>query len=157
MVADKQTFITQEGLKKLQAELEELKTAKRKEIAERIREAKELGDLSENAEYQEAKDEQSFIERRISELEDIVRNVQVIKKSRKGGAVQVGSTIKVKNNELGQELSYTIVGSSEANPVDGKISNVSPMGQAFLGAKEGDTVPVQVPKGTIKFTIISIS
>ncbi len=150
------TYVTAEGLKRLEQELNELKTVKRKEIAERIKEAKELGDLSENAEYQEAKDEQGFIERRIMELDNLILNVEVIKKTKKGGAVQVGSTIKVKNEKLGKEFTYTIVGSSEANPAEGKISNASPMGQSFLGAKKGDTVDVQVPAGVMKFEILSV-
>lgn len=155
MTGDKKTYITKEGLEKLEEELNNLKTVKRKEIAERIKEAKELGDLSENAEYQEAKDEQGFIESRILELQAISRNVEIIEKNKKDGTVRVGSTIKVKN-EAGAEFTYTIVGSSEADPSAGKISNESPIGKSFLGAKKDEAVDVQVPKGTMKFTVIEI-
>lgn len=153
---DKQTFITADGLEKLKAELDLLKSVKRKEIAERIQEAKELGDLSENAEYSEAKEEQSFIESRILELEAITRNISVIQKSKKSGVVQLGSTFSVENSQ-GKDFTYTLVGKSEANPSQGKISNESPLGEAFLGKKQGETVAVAVPAGTINFTIKSVN
>lgn len=153
---DKQTFITAEGLEKLKLELDLLKNVKRKEISERIQEAKELGDLSENAEYSEAKEDQSFIESRILELEAIIRNISIIQKSKKTGVVDLGSTFIVENNE-GQRFTYTLVGKSEANPSAGKISNESPLGEAFLGKKQGDIVAVAVPAGNIQFTIKSIS
>ncbi|MEK7540364.1 MAG: transcription elongation factor GreA [Patescibacteria group bacterium] len=154
-MTDQQTFITADGLEKLKAELDVLKNVKRKEIAERIQEAKELGDLSENAEYSEAKDEQSFIESRILELESTLRNISVIAKIKKTGAVQIGSTFEVKN-EQDKASTYTLVGKSEADPNTGKISNESPLGQAFLGKKEGETVAVAVPAGTINFTITKV-
>lgn len=155
-MTDKITYITADGLKKLKEELEHLKTVTRMEISERIREAKELGDLSENAEYSDAKDEQTFIENRIAELEAIIRNVQIIKKNKKNGIVQIGSALKLKM-ENGKEITYTIVGSSEAKPLEGKISNESPLGKAFLGKKEGEIVDVSVPKGIIKYTILEIN
>lgn len=154
-MTDQQTFITADGLEKLKAELDVLKNVKRKEIAERIQEAKELGDLSENAEYSEAKDEQSFIESRILELESTLRNISVIAKTKKTGAVQIGSTFEV-TNEQGSASKYMLVGKSEADPNQGKISNESPLGQAFLGKKEGETVAVAVPAGTINFTITKV-
>lgn len=155
MSNEKQTYITDEGLEKLKQELEYLKNTKRKEVAERIAAAKELGDLSENAEYSEAKDEQSFTENRVAELESIVRSVKIIKKNKKISAVQVGSNIEVENN--GKVTKYSIVGSNEANPINGKISNESPLGKAFLGHKVGEEINVEVPKGKIKFKILKIS
>ena len=156
MADQKQTYITEEGLKKLQEELDYLKNTKRKEIAERIRDAKELGDLSENAEYTEAKEEQSFVENRVLELESITRNVQLIKKSKKANQVDVGSTIEVENAE-GTKMTYTIVGSNEANPVEGLISNESPIGKAFLGKKVGEDAEVEAPSGKITFKVVKIS
>lgn len=156
-VTGKQTFITEEGLTKLKAELEDLKLNKRKEIAERIKEAKEHGDLSENAEYTDAKDEQAFIEGRIMELEEIVRNVEIIPKNNNQNTqlVIIGSTIKIED-QGGKTLQYTIVGSSEADPSGGRISNESPIGQSFLGKKIGEDVMVTTPAGELKFTIIKI-
>lgn len=153
---DKQTFITPDGLEKLKQELDILKNVKRKEIAERIQEAKELGDLSENAEYSEAKEEQSFIESRVLELEAITRNISVIKKTKKTGQIQIGSSFNVEN-EQGKIFHYTIVGKSEADPAGGKISNESPLGEAFLGKKSGESVAVSVPAGTITFKINSVT
>lgn len=155
-MTDKQTFITADGLEKLKAELDLLKSVKRKEIAERIQEAKELGDLSENAEYSEAKEEQSFIESRILELEATTRNISIIQKVKKTGVVQLGSTFEVENTQ-GKKFTYTLVGKSEASPTEGKISNESPLGEAFLGKKQGETVDVAVPAGIIHFTINSVS
>ncbi len=147
-------YLSQEGFEKLKKELHELKTIKRKEIIERIETAKELGDLSENAEYADAKEEQSFIEGKIMELEEMVNNAVIIEKDQKSGWVSIGSIIKIKSN--GEEKEYTIVGSNEADPVHGKISNESPLGQAFLGKRVGDEVEVTVPKGIIKYRIIEI-
>jgi transcription elongation factor GreA len=155
MPDEKQTFITEEGLEKLKQELDYLKNIKRKEVAERIAAAKELGDLSENAEYSEAKDEQSFIESRIIELESIVRSVKIIKKNRRTSVVQVGSNIEVENN--GKTMKYSIVGSNEADPANGRISNESPLGKAFLGRKIGEEAEAIAPKGKIKFKILKIS
>ena len=155
-MAGKQTFITKQGLEKLKQEIDDLKNNKRKEIAERIKEAKELGDLSENAEYTDAKEEQAFIEGRILELEEIIRNVQVIEnKGNNKQEVAVGSTIKIEDN-AGKTLQYTIVGSSEADPVKGRISNESPIGRSFLGKKPGESVDVETPSGSLKFIIIKI-
>jgi transcription elongation factor GreA len=155
MPDEKQTFITEEGLEKLKQELDYLKNIKRNDVAERIAAAKELGDLSENAEYSEAKDEQSFIESRIIELESIVRSVKIIKKNRRTSVVQVGSNIEVENN--GKTMKYSIVGSNEADPANGRISNESPLGKAFLGRKIGEEAEAIAPKGKIKFKILKIS
>lgn len=156
MSNDKETYITEEGLDKLTKELYYLKNTKRKEIAERIATAKELGDLSENAEYSDAKEEQSFIEARVMEFENIIRNVKVIKKKNKNSAVQVGSTIEIVD-EKGMNKKYTIVGSNEADPLAFRISNESPLGAAFIGHKLNEEVFVTTPKGKIKYTILKIS
>jgi len=150
----KPIYISQEGLEKLKNELDELKNVKRKEIIERIERAKEMGDLSENAEYADAKEEQAFTEGRILELEEMINNAVIIKKGEKTGIVDIGSTIKVKFN--GEEKEFTIVGSEEADPLRGIISNESPLGRAFLGKRVGDEVEVVVPKGIIKYKIIEI-
>ncbi|MBI5465943.1 MAG: transcription elongation factor GreA [Candidatus Kerfeldbacteria bacterium] len=154
MSVDVQAYVTKEGLQKLKEELKELKTVKRKEIAWRIQEAKELGDLSENAEYAEAKNEQAFIEGRIIEIENMLKNVAVITSGQADGFVRVGSTITLKYDS--SERQYTIVGSNEADPSKGLISNESPLGQAFLGCKVGDTVDVKVPAGVVKYKIVAI-
>jgi transcription elongation factor GreA len=151
---DKDNFVTKEGLKKLEEELQELTTTKRKEIAERISEAKELGDLSENAEYIEAKEEQGFVETRILELKEIVKNSKIIKHKKNTETVQVGSTVTVKVN--GTEMTYTIVGSSEANPSEQLISNASPIGEGVLGQSVGETVLVEAPGGQMTIDIISV-
>jgi transcription elongation factor GreA len=149
---DKQ-FVTPEGLEKLKSELQTLKTVKRKELADRIQEAKELGDLSENAEYQEAKNEQSFVEGRIAELENIFKNAEVILPTN-SNIIQVGSTVKVEIKGKAQE--FCIVGSNEADPTNGKVSNASPFGQAFLGKQLGDTTIVHTPNGDIEAKIINV-
>ncbi len=151
----KKLFVTAEGLKKIQDELEQLKTVKRKEIAERIHDAKELGDLSENAEYIEAKEEQGFIESRILVLEQMLKNCEVITYKKNTGTVQIGSTISVQSVS-GESVEYTIVGSSEADPIEHRISNESPMGKAFLDRQVGDTVTVHTPNGDLTFEILSI-
>ncbi|HEB01548.1 MAG TPA: transcription elongation factor GreA [Candidatus Portnoybacteria bacterium] len=152
-------FITQEGLEKLKKELADLK-AQRREVAEHIQGARELGDLSENAEYLEARNRQAFNEGRIAELENIIKNVIVVDRKPKSKTVQVGSYLKVKSTGgtfgSGQVEKFIIVGSSEASPIEGKISNESPLGRAFLGHKVKDTVEVAVPKGKRKYKILSI-
>ena len=138
-------YISSEGLEKLKKEVEELKTTERRAIAERLESAKALGDLSENAEYQEAKEAQSLNEARIEELEDIIRDAVLIKKPTSSSSVQIGSTIEVESKR-GKET-FTIVGSEEADPLLGKISNESPMGRAFLGRAVGDSVETKTPGG----------
>lgn len=150
-----QAYVTKDGLAKLKAELKQLKTVKRKEIAGRIQEAKELGDLSENAEYAEAKTEQAFIEGRIIELENTLKNASVISEEASGEVVQIGSTVMLKAGDTDKQ--YTIVGSNEADPSKGLISNESPLGQAFLGKKVGDIVEVKVPKGVVKYKVIKVA
>ncbi len=148
-------YISPEGLTKLKKEVETLKTSKRREIATRLEAAKALGDLSENAEYQEAKEAQSLNESQISELEEKLRNIVVIRKPTDSYTVQVGSTIDV-DSSLGRET-FTIVGSEEADPMRGKISNESPLGRAFLGKKAGETVEVKTPAGVTSYRILRIS
>lgn len=147
-------YISEEGLEKLKQELHELKTAKRQEIAARLEHAKTLGDLSENAEYQEAKEEQSLVESQIAELEEKIRNAVLIKSGPATDYAVVGSTIRVRSDR-GEEA-YTIVGSQESRPAEGKISNESPLGRSFLGHKVGDRVEVKTPAGAVFYEIVEI-
>lgn len=147
-------YLSKSGLEKLKNELVELKTKKRQEIAARLEHAKSLGDLSENAEYQEAKEEQSLVESQIAELEETLRNAVIIAEGLGTDLVRVGSTVRVRSDR-GEEV-YHIVGSEEANPLAGKISNESPLGHAFLGRKVGETVEVKTPGGTAKYEILEI-
>jgi len=149
-----QTYLSQEGIETIKKELQELKTKKRQEITKRLQEAKDLGDLSENAEYFEAKEAQSFNENRIVELEKLLKNAVVIETSSKEDIVRVGSTIEVKSNNNAEI--FNIVGSAEAKPQEGKISNESPLGRAFLGRKIGDEIEIKSPSGITKYKIIKI-
>lgn len=149
-----QTYLSPEGIEALKKELQELKTKKRQEIARRLQEAKDLGDLSENAEYFEAKEAQSLNENHIAELEELLKNTVIIETSSAEDMVRVGSTIEVKSNN-GAEI-FKIVGSAEAKPQEGKISNESPLGRAFLGRKIGDEVEIKTPGGVTKYKIIKI-
>lgn len=151
---DQKVYVSKEGLEKFKQELDDLVNVKRKEIIERIERAKELGDLSENAEYAAAKDEQAFTEGRILELQDMVARAEIINGSGKVDLVRVGSKVKVKSD--GTETEYEIVGVAEADPVAGKISNESPLGRSFLGRKIGDKVQIQIPKGMVTYTILEI-
>ena len=150
--------VTEDGLKKLQDELEKLKTVGRADIAEKIKIARGYGDLSENSEYDEAKNEQAKIEARIVEIEAMLKNVEVIADI-KGAAktVMVGTKVKVLDIEFNEECTYKIVGSTEANPMEEKISDESPVGKALLGKKVGDEVIVEAPAGEIKLKILKIS
>jgi len=148
-------IISPEGYEKLKNELKYLTTTKRKEIAERIERAKELGDLSENAEYSEAKDAQALNEGRVFELTNIIKNVTVVNNKNGKSEISMGSTITVKTNN--KERTYKIVSFNEADPINGLISNESPIGLAFLGKKKGEEVTVQTPKGETKFKILKIS
>ncbi len=154
-MSQNQAYVTAEGLAKLKQELAQLKQA-RKEIANRIQDAKELGDLSENAEYAEAKNTQAFNEGRIIDIENILKNAELIGSSETDGHIKVGSQVTVLEESKKKEQVFTIVGSSEANPADGIISNESPLGQAFIGRKAGERVEIQVPKGLVKYKIIEI-
>lgn len=157
-MAEKDVFLTAEGLDRLENELDELKSVRRKEIAERIKQALEFGDISENAEYDQAKNEQAKLEERIARLETILRNAKLIDEDEiTTHEVSVGSKVIVKDLEFDEEMEYTIVGSAEADPYSGRISNESPVGRALLGGKSGEIVDVQVPDGTIKYQIISIN
>jgi len=148
-------YLSEEGYAKLKTELVEHETVRRREISQRIEEAKKLGDLSENSEYMEAKEAQEFNERKIAELKAIVQNTILISKERKKDIVQIGSTIKVKDKN-GSEKEYMIVGSEEADPASGKISNISPIGSAFLNKRSGDAVSVKTPAGSAQFQILDI-
>ncbi len=151
-------YVTSQAYKVLKKELEELKTKKRKEIAEIIQDAKELGDLSENAAYQEAKDMQSVLETRILQLEMFLKNVSIIHHASNNSIIELGSTIKVKSlTKSRNKKVFTIVGSHEAKPTEGKISNESPLGRAFLGCKKGEIVLVNTPQGEVKYKILKIS
>lgn len=154
----KKNLLTREGLKRYEDELHELKVVKRKEVAQKIKEAREQGDLSENAEYDAAKDEQRDIEARIEELEKILKNVEVVDMDEDHNLEQVGFglVVKVKDNEFDDEMEFKIVGATEANSLKGKISNESPLGKALLGAKKGDVVTVEAPAGVIEYTILDI-
>ncbi|MEA1926504.1 MAG: transcription elongation factor GreA [Patescibacteria group bacterium] len=138
-------YITQKGLEKLKTELEERKRKTRRTIAEAIKEAKEQGDLSENAEYTEAKHQQRENESRIMQLENIIRVSKIVPKEKSNNAVQIGSDVEVKTQ--GKKIMFEIVGSNEADPIDGKISNESPIGKAFLGRKKGEKFKVKLPNG----------
>ena len=155
-MAAKPTFVTEEGLQKLKDELEHLKVVKRKEVAEALKQAKAFGDLSENSEYDEAKNEQAEVERHIAELEDILENIEIIKSTGKKNTVQVGSTVKVYDVEFEEEVIYTIVGSTESDPMENKISDESPIGKALLGAKPEDEVQAETPGGTLKMKVLEI-
>ena len=144
----KDVILTPEGLEKLKEELEHLSTEKRREVAERIKEAREFGDISENSEYDDAKNEQAMLESRILQLEEKIRSAQVVKAEEVStDVVGVGSIVHVKDEKTGKSQKYTIGGSAEANPAELKLSNESPVGRALIGHKKGDTVSVTVPKG----------
>jgi transcription elongation factor GreA len=154
---EKATILTPEGLRRLEEELEHLKTVRRKEVAARIKQAKEFGDLMENSEYEDAKNEQAFVEGRILQLEQMLWNAQVIDNhSTPPDRVAVGSTVRVKDLASGDEITYMIVGSAEADPNHAKISNESPVGRALLGKRKGDAVEVAVPAGKMRYNILQI-
>lgn len=156
-IMEKQILLTDEGLLKLEEELEYLKTQKRKEVAEKIKHARGFGDLSENSEYDEAKDEQAKVELRIVELEKMLKNAKVIDEADINlSVVSVGTKLTLHDIEYDEKLEYTIVGSTEANPAEGKISDESPVGKALLGRKKGETVDIETPGGTIQFKILKI-
>lgn len=153
----KKNLLTYAGLRKLEDELHDLKVVKRKEVAGKIKEAREQGDLSENAEYDAAKDEQRDIEARIEELEKILKNAEVVVEEEADlDKVSIGCSVKILDCEFEEELEYKIVGSTEANSLKGKISNESPVGKALLGKKVGDTVTVETPAGEFSYKVLSI-
>ncbi|WHH56867.1 transcription elongation factor GreA [Petroclostridium sp. X23] len=158
MSSSKQIVLTVEGLEKLESELEYLKTVKRKDVAEKIKQAIAFGDLSENSEYDEAKNEQAQMEVRIVQLENMLKNAKVIdEEDINTDIVSIGSKVTVLDLEFDEKIEYAIVGSTEADPSNYKISDESPVGSALIGQKVGNTVDVAVPDGVIKFKVLSIS
>ncbi|SUP42559.1 transcription elongation factor GreA [Veillonella criceti] len=157
MAEVKETLLTAEGLKKLEEELAHFKSVRRIEVAQRIKTAIEYGDISENSEYDDAKNEQAFIEGHIIELENKINTAKIIDESTRKNVVSVGSKVKLLDEEYNEELEYVIVGSSEADPFNNRISNESPVGSAILGKKKGATVEVNTPDGVATFKILAIS
>ncbi len=153
----KEVILTPEGYKKLKQEIEFLQTEKRREVAERIRIAREFGDIAENAEYDDAKNEQAMLEHKIAQLEERLLAARVItKKDIAKDTVSVGSTVRLRDVDAKQTFEYHIVGSAEANPAENKLSNESPVGKAIMGKKKGDIVEVAAPRGSLKFKILEI-
>lgn len=154
---DKKNILTYQGLQKLEDELQDLKVVKRKEVAQKIKEAREQGDLSENAEYDAAKDEQRDIEARIEQIEKILKNAEVVVEEEVDlDKINIGCQVKILDMEYNEELEYKIVGSTEANSLKGKISNESPVGKALIGAKIGDEIEVETQMGTLKYKVLEI-
>ncbi len=156
------TLVTKEGLRKLKEELDYLKKTRRQEVAQRLKEAISYGDLSENAEYEEAKNEQAFVEGRILELETKIKNAKIISEKKvdlgRGKAVMIGSTVTVRNKtDRDDPVQFTIVGSTEADPVDHKISNESPIGKSLLNTKKGDSIEVRTPSGIIRYEVLKVA
>lgn len=157
MSDEQEVLLTAEGLKRLEEELENLKTTRRKEVAARIKQAIEFGDISENSEYEDAKNEQAFIEGNILDLDKKLRHAKVIDSAEEGGEnVKVGTTVILEDVEMGDKMEYTIVGSMEADPMNAKISNESPVGMAILGKSVGTIVEVDAPVGSIQYKIVNI-
>ena len=157
MMTEKRNILTYEGLRQLEDELHDLKVNKRKEVAQKIKEAREQGDLSENAEYDAAKDDQRDIEARIEEIDKILRNAEVVVEDEVDvDVINIGCKVKIYDVEYDEELEYKIVGSAEANSLKGRISNESPLGMALLGKREGDTVDVETHDATIQYKILEI-
>jgi len=155
-MAQKETFLTPEGLEKLKAELDHLQSVRRPQVAEQIHRAKELGGTVDNAEYDDAKNEQAFVEGRILTLENMIKSATLIKEEKSPSSfVKLGSKVRVRNPD-GEEENYTIVGSAEASPNEGRISNESPVGSALLGKRVGDEVEAEAPAGTLKLQVIAI-
>lgn len=156
-MSEKEVILTQDGLKKLEEELEYLKSVKRREVAERIKIAIGYGDISENSEYEDAKNEQAFIEGRVITLEKMLRNARIINNDEiDTDMVSIGSKVVLQDMEFGDTVEYTIVGTAESDPSENKISNESPVGKAILGKKKGSVVDVSVPAGIIQYKIIDI-
>ena len=153
----KEVILTPEGFKKLKEEIDHLSSAKRRQVADRIRVAREFGDIAENAEYDDAKNEQALLEHRIAVLEERLRAARVIeKKEISKDVVSIGSHVKLRDMDAKQTIEYHIVGSAEANPAEHKLSNESPVGKAIIGKKKGETVEVSAPRGSLKFKIMEI-
>ena len=153
----KEVILTPEGYERLKQEIEELSTTKRREVAERIRIAREFGDIAENAEYDDAKNEQMLLEHRIATLEERMRDARVIsKKDIAKDVVSIGSKVRLRDVSAKETIEYHIVGSAEANPSENKLSNESPVGKAIIGKKKGETVEVAAPRGKMRFKILEI-
>ena len=154
-MTEKKVVLTYDGLKNMEAELENLKTVRRKDVAEKIKEARGQGDLSENAEYDAAKEEQAEIEARIVQLEKMLRNAEVIDEEEGAkDTISLGTTVTVLDVEFDEEMEYTIVGSAEADPMNGRISNESPVGMALLGHKKDDIIMIGTPDGEVEFKVL---
>jgi transcription elongation factor GreA len=154
----KEVALTQEGQARLEEELHHLETVRRREVGERIKEAKEFGDISENSEYDDAKNEQAWVEGRIAEVNDILAHATIIESPKKSDRVILGSKVELQDTESGDVHKYQIVGSAEADPAHDRISNESPVGQAIMGAKKGETVSVSTPSGrTLAYTVLKIT
>lgn len=157
-LVEKEVLLTPEGLKKLEKELEYLKTAKRREVSQRIKEALDFGDISENSEYDDAKNEQAFVEGRILTVEKILRNARVVDSDdAEDNVVSLGRRVMLKDLETGDEFEYQVVGSAEADPSQAKISNESPVGQAIMGKTTGTVVDVEVMDGVLQYEVLKIS
>jgi transcription elongation factor GreA len=153
----KEVILTREGLEKLKEEIEFLSTVKRREVADRIRQAREFGDIAENAEYDDAKNEQAMVEHRIALLEERLRNARVIEADEiTADVVSIGVKVRLRDIDANETLEYWIVGSAEANPAEHRLSNESPVGKAIMGRKKGETVEVAVPRGSLKLKIMDI-
>jgi len=157
VAVDDNMVVTKEGLKALQDELDNLQTVRRKQVAERLKEAISYGDLSENSEYEEAKNEQAFVEGRILELTEMIKNAKVVdEKAHSKQVVEIGTKVKIRSSKK-EEMEFIIVGSTEADPFTGRISNEAPLGIALMGAKVGDKVTVHMPKGTADYEVLKLS
>lgn len=158
MNMQKQTILTSDGLKKLENELEELKTKTRKDVASKIKTAISFGDLSENSEYDEAKNEQAMVEARISQIEAMLKNAKIVDSDQlSNDIVEIGSKVRLKDASDGEVFEYRIVGSMEANPMEGRISDESPVGKSLLGRKIGELVETETPSGVVKYEILDIN
>ena len=153
----RETVLTPEGYERLKEEIEYLSTTKRREVAERIKQAREFGDIAENSEYDDAKNEQAMLEHRIAQLEERLRNARVVEAGETPtGVVGIGTRVRLKDLDANETIEYTIVGSAEANPAEHKLSNESPVGRAIIGRKKGETVEVAAPRGSIKYKIVDV-
>jgi transcription elongation factor GreA len=153
----KEVILTPEGLNKLKGEIEHLSTVKRREVAERIKHAREFGDIAENSEYDDAKNEQAMLEHRIATLQERLRNARLAEiEDLPKGVVGIGTKVRLKDIDANETVEYTIVGSAEADPAEHKLSNESPVGKAIIGRKKGETVEVSAPRGSLKFKIMDV-
>jgi transcription elongation factor GreA len=153
----KETVLTPEGYDRLKEEIEHLSTTKRREVAERIKQAREFGDIAENSEYDDAKNEQMMLEHRIAQLEERLRNARVVEATElEKGVVGVGTRVRLKDLDANETIEYHVVGSAEANPAERKLSNESPVGRAIIGRKKGETVEVAAPRGALKYKIMDV-